>query len=92
MMNNKVIAICMALMSSSSMLMINSMPAQQQPDQLTMRPSNLRLLATSETDVKWADPEELMQKDVKFVDITDHTDLEVRAPETMARLAKFRMF
>jgi len=66
-------------------------PVEYDETQIAFRPQNMRLLATAEDRLEWADPEVLMNKGIKFMDKTDHLDLEDRAEETSKRLSKYKI-
>jgi len=64
-------------------------PSQGDRDQIRLRPSNLRLVSTAEGVTEWLDPTVLVEKGIKFIDKTDHLDMEEHADETRHRLSAF---
>jgi hypothetical protein len=53
---------------------------------------DLRLLSVSETVSLWADPVELSEQGVQFLDVTDFDDVPGRAEMTRANHADLRTF
>lgn len=47
----------------------------------TYQPDSLRLLSLSEDHAEWANPEEFISAGKKFVDVTDHAQLSLKADE-----------
>lgn len=81
---------CLALVANTTRLPVGKPSSSHVPaedEQRIMRNQGLRLLSTSETDAKWASPEDYMNKEIQFIDITDHVDLQEKSQEVRDRIS-----
>jgi leucyl aminopeptidase len=51
------------------------------------RPDGIRLLSVTENEADWMDPEQLIADGIKFIDVTDHLDLDLKAQATREKNA-----
>lgn len=81
-----IIAIVALLASIAS-----SAPVSDEESQVQFRETRLRLVSTGEGLLEWLDPQDLIDKGIKFIDKTDTQELEQNAEATRQRLAKFEL-